>query len=199
MLRCDAEDTKCYALLNPSIQAEMCKDSGANDCDWTRILAHYAQTEGRAGSLLGCHSPATECYALRYDDLFNGYCKGQLSRCPWKELVTHWAIAGHKEGRTFGCPSPSSPPPSPPSTLLPPVCRPPPPPPPQLPPHQQEIILPASLRAYPNIGVLVFALELAVLTAIVLVFGLTARQLYRIIEGEPTCLVSVTAQTTPFP
>jgi len=46
------------------------------------------------------------CYALRYADLFSGYCKGNLSECSWEGLEVHWKGHGKAEGRVRSCTAP---------------------------------------------------------------------------------------------
>ena len=48
---------------------------------------------------LAVETAELRCYAERYRDLFDGYCKGSLSQCAWAELQWHWEVSGKKEGR----------------------------------------------------------------------------------------------------
>ena len=76
------------------------------------------------------------CYAKRYPDLYEGYCRNGPDQCDWVALQRHWDDAGFDEGRTMGCPRPPTPPDPPsPSPRPPPPCPPPPPDPPPPPTH----------------------------------------------------------------
>ena len=56
------------------------------------------------------------CYAERYPDLSQGFCKNP-PYCQWARLAEHWKTSGVAEGRTYACappPLPAAPPPPPP-------------------------------------------------------------------------------------
>jgi len=44
-----------------------------------------------------------KCYALRYTDLMEGYCHGDVNQCELENLKAHWESHGKKEGRRFSC------------------------------------------------------------------------------------------------
>ena len=68
------------------------------------------------------------CYAMRYDDLLDGYCAGRIEDCDWDALRVHYETAGEEEHRKRGnCEHPPFPPPVPPKPPSP--CSPPAPPP----------------------------------------------------------------------
>ena len=52
------------------------------------------------------------CYVLRYTDLLQSFCRGELAACPWNTLLAHWEQAGRAEGRKLECdhktPTPSA-------------------------------------------------------------------------------------------
>ena len=72
------------------------------------------------------------CYAERYTDILEGYCRHDVNKCPWPELYEHFLDHGRQEGRTMDCKPPSAPPPTPP--FSPPRLPPPPKSPSPLPP-----------------------------------------------------------------
>ena len=74
------------------------------------------------------------CYAERYTDIMEGYCRHDVNKCPWSELSQHFLEHGRQEGRKMDCKPPSGPPPPLPPPPLPPPRPPPPPKPPSPPP-----------------------------------------------------------------
>ena len=47
--------------------------------------------------------PFCRCYAFRYPDLMQGYCKGDPDQCDASVLFEHWETHGQDEGRSMTC------------------------------------------------------------------------------------------------
>jgi len=100
---------------------------------------------------LAVETAELRCYAERYQDLFDGYCKSSYSTCAWSELRWHWEVSGKKEGRQLACP-PSSPKLPPPALPLPPVPVPVPAPLSLPPPQNLQPLLRVAHVAPPQVG-----------------------------------------------
>ena len=64
---------------------------------WATKSIHYKATSSDT------FAKANHCYALRYPDLFQGFCHRNISECNWQMLEDHWKWSGKKEGRVRSC------------------------------------------------------------------------------------------------
>eukprot|EP00977_Amphora_coffeiformis_P028741 scaffold36787_cov199-Amphora_coffeaeformis.AAC.1 len=100
----------CYAERYPDLFQGFC-DGDASKCRVEELLEHYEQFGQTSELLWGCrYEPKPDalmndavCYAIRYPDLFQGFCGGNKANCNDFGLYEHYQNIGKKFQLIWGC------------------------------------------------------------------------------------------------
>ena len=105
------KDAVCYAERYPDLLKGFCYGD-VHQCALAELFQHYEKHGKKEELIWGCRviPSLTEqerkdaiCYAVRYPDLFNGFCGGDKTKCDEVEIFEHYRIHGKRSKMIWGC------------------------------------------------------------------------------------------------
>lgn len=95
-------DAMCTIQRYPRLLRMFCP---VDRCYLKAFRAYFESHSARENIVGGCPLDEAVCYAKRYPDLFDGYCKDNETNCNYYPLRSHYEQHGKEKKRTWGCDS----------------------------------------------------------------------------------------------